>query len=633
MSLVNYSFTALKDSDPTINAVPAQDVEVRVELDDSLAVIYSDSAGASPITQPGAVTDSNGVLEFWVEAGIYKIESAARIETVIIDNGTRNTFDTVAEMTASKHLRVGDKGTTKEFSTGNGGGADYNTVLTSSVTPLPTGSTQGANVIVSTANALISFVLIVTSPVNTREFGAKAIGAAFDDQPACQAAEDFAAAATQSGTFVGLGDKTVMKVFYPKGVYNFETLPVSLGSYLNYKGDDAIIICGASHFAFDGSIANSFFRFQMKGFSFQDNNALDISNNNQDTGKILVEQCKFLGCITAVEYECQSTNGLFKDCTWFKCATEINVIKGDYVVIDGGWIKQKDRTANQQAGIENAGKLILKNVLGVPGATGGFSETAWINNRATAGGHRTGVVIIDRFRAGGENGSKTLVNNFAPANNDSDIRPTVVSITNSDAYTVDGALTTGRGVVRLFDTPNLLAMKRNTGFNQTVALVAGSGVNLTTLMAGKEDIIKVELDNFKSDPFSFAEDPANNMLPELFGVQSVSKQIIQTTFAEVANPSVSGWSYISKFATTANLTLPPAKTGMEFTGIRSDTVGGGFHYEMIPDGTETIRGGTAGQKLRISSDWTGVTLHCYDDGFWEVKAVINNAFGTGYTFV
>jgi len=453
-----------------------------------------------------------------------------------------------------------------------------------------------------------------------------------DDQSSIQAAIDYSNSVVQGSGYASIGDKSNIPVYFPKGVYVLD-LTVGIYPYTTLTCDEAIFKCSSTHYAFSNAITNGFYRFRAKGLSIHESNGFDIDNNNQDAGLLSWEDCKFVACPTAVSYDCQSSIGIFGNCVWFKCDTEINIITGDCVVINDSWIKQGDRTANNQAGIENAGKLIINNTIGVPGATGGFSETAWINNRATAGGHRTGVVILDKFRAGGESGSKTLVNNFAPANDDTDIRPTVVSITNSDAYTVDGAIATGRGVVRLFDTPNLLTMKDCTGFNQTVALVAASGVNLTTLMAGKEDIIKVDLDNFKSTGFSFAGDPTNNILPELYAIEGVSKQLIQTAFSQLLDPSLNGWTLIGRYPSgSCDALLPPAVTGLRYKIIRSDEAGI-TNYRIKPDGTEIIRGGTAGQYINIAVDWVGVVLYCAEDGFWEIESVVNNAFGTGYTYV
>lgn len=243
MSLVNYSFTALKDTDPTgLNSVAAQAVSVKVDLDDSLAVIYSDSAGASPITQPGAVTDANGVLEFWVEAGIYKIESGTRTEISIIDNESRLEFDTTALMTASKHAREGDKTTTKEFSIGNGGGGTYDAVTTGT-TPyvdLPNGKT----ILISTAIPSISFVQ--RPPVS--EFKSNFVVSIPSTLPTLQDAVDFYQGATCTDDFV-------IELNIESGHALTNGLGVFGGDYGNFKitSVDATVLLDAAFVGVDTS--------------------------------------------------------------------------------------------------------------------------------------------------------------------------------------------------------------------------------------------------------------------------------------------------------------------------------------------------------------------------------------------
>lgn len=70
----------------------------------------------------------------------------------------------------------------------------FDAVLTSSVTPLPTGSTQGADIIVSINNALISFVLRVEE-VNVVKFGAVGDGVEDDDGVATASSTTFTSAA------------------------------------------------------------------------------------------------------------------------------------------------------------------------------------------------------------------------------------------------------------------------------------------------------------------------------------------------------------------------------------------------------------------------------------------------------
>lgn len=67
--------------------------------------------------------------------------------------------------------------TTKEFSTGRGGGGTYDVVLTSSVTP------NGFNIIVGVANDLISFVLRIDNVIWSNQWGADGITFGFDNTP------------------------------------------------------------------------------------------------------------------------------------------------------------------------------------------------------------------------------------------------------------------------------------------------------------------------------------------------------------------------------------------------------------------------------------------------------------------
>lgn len=54
------------------NAVVGAQIEVRKESDNSLASLFSDIAGATPISNP-TNTGSNGAKTFYVEAGYHKI--------------------------------------------------------------------------------------------------------------------------------------------------------------------------------------------------------------------------------------------------------------------------------------------------------------------------------------------------------------------------------------------------------------------------------------------------------------------------------------------------------------------------------------------------------------------------------
>lgn len=187
MGLVSYSFTALKDTDATgANIVAAQAVAVRAEYDATYATIYSDSAGASPITQPGAVTDSNGVLVFWVLPGYYTITSGSRTETVLIDDGSRiNPPSLTYAITQIKHYKIGEFIDAKgRASSGDGGGAKWEIVDATAVT-------ENEYDIVTGNTAMSLQYVIQNDTVWCKALGATGDGVT-EDHPAIQAALDLA---------------------------------------------------------------------------------------------------------------------------------------------------------------------------------------------------------------------------------------------------------------------------------------------------------------------------------------------------------------------------------------------------------------------------------------------------------
>lgn len=171
MALVNYSFTAIKDTDPTgINSIPAQAVTVKDEYDLSPAVIYSDAEGASPISSPA--TNPDGVLEFWVLPGYYVIESGSRTETVLIDDGTRLAPASLINdaVVRVKHYKIGDiVDTAGRLTSGDGGGAKWKAI---DATIAPGNAPNEYNIV--TGNAVISFLHIDDGEkINVLHLGAK----------------------------------------------------------------------------------------------------------------------------------------------------------------------------------------------------------------------------------------------------------------------------------------------------------------------------------------------------------------------------------------------------------------------------------------------------------------------------
>jgi len=174
MALSHYSFTALINADSSgQNIVAAQAVSVNIK-GGGLATIYSDDAGASPITQPGAVTDTNGVFEFYVASGTYTITSGSRTEEVSV-RGSELGFENVtkAEMEGWANPEIG-----KAYIVSDRANGIFDTVAvgTTANVDLP----NGLNIIVSTTDATKCFVLRNDGTASAKQFGLVLDGVADD---------------------------------------------------------------------------------------------------------------------------------------------------------------------------------------------------------------------------------------------------------------------------------------------------------------------------------------------------------------------------------------------------------------------------------------------------------------------
>lgn len=212
-NLVPYSFTALIDTDTGgDNIVAAQAVSVKFDYDGTLATIYSDAAGTSPISQPGAVTDSNGVLAFWVEAGRYQIESGSRTEYVVIDDGSMLKL-TESEVGTSKHLREGDIVPITDR-----GNSLWNVIAS-------TGTENGYDSLAGTGSG-VTLQLDYGRELNVLWFGAKGNGVA-DDAGPIQRATDLGGLNPKWAASTGGGGRTVI---FPEGSYRV-TVPIQIPNF------------------------------------------------------------------------------------------------------------------------------------------------------------------------------------------------------------------------------------------------------------------------------------------------------------------------------------------------------------------------------------------------------------------
>lgn len=168
---------------------------------------FTDAEAGTPNTNP-VIADSNGVFPDIFIIGTYKIiltdkndvqtgfgEKDPVEETV--DSGFIDKLnpDTLTIATNDVSIEVGDVVRTKEFSTGNGGGGTYDTVLTSTVTP----NTQ--DIVIGVADPLLSFELRKTPPLSANQFGVNT--AAADNQSAINRWLSFGGESTvEPGTYL-----------------------------------------------------------------------------------------------------------------------------------------------------------------------------------------------------------------------------------------------------------------------------------------------------------------------------------------------------------------------------------------------------------------------------------------------
>ena len=151
MSLQSFTVTIITKSDSPFNVIPSAPIEIRERLSNgssgTLSLIFSDQAGTIGITQPGALANSLGQFTFFAAASDYNAvyDNNGTPVTIAVDVGvTSATLNaaidklspaTMAVALADNRLVVDDPLNLKENVSGSGGGAMWDTVLASGVTP------------------------------------------------------------------------------------------------------------------------------------------------------------------------------------------------------------------------------------------------------------------------------------------------------------------------------------------------------------------------------------------------------------------------------------------------------------------------------------------------------------------
>lgn len=254
------------------------------------------------------------------------------------------------------------------------------------------------------------------------------------------------------------GNATCPRVVIPKGVWKAN---VVIYAYTEITGVNAvlqpfdltkpIIDTIEAHGTDKRAYVNKF-----ENLSFQKGEIhVRLYSRNIGGGAVEFNSCRFDDATNVSSYiKCQSSNIVYNDCEWFGNTREIYNERCDHLVLNNPSIKRGTLSTNKDAGIINYGKLTINDLFGNPQAPiAGTKETAWINNyynpTLVTDGGRSGLVLLDNCRFGGESGQCTIVNNFAKgAVSAAGVPQNGVTIVNSDLYCIDAnGITTLTGVI------------------------------------------------------------------------------------------------------------------------------------------------------------------------------------------
>jgi hypothetical protein len=318
--------------------------------------------------------------------------------------------------------------------------------------------------------------------VNVKDFGAKGDGTTDDTKAILQA---FAKVASEQMSFQGIpgvydqraiyagGSKML---YFPLGHYRVSK-PLDLGlSYVHIIGEKAVIsplkTAQKGSVGFRGKVWQGHFEgMQLIGFD----TALALNTAAIETGKLIVEDCDFVGNKVAVRIESYGALATIRE-NRFVNNLKAAILSGDKIDMSGNWI-----TAGQLRGTHDAqiiSNTVLhfdKNLLVPTVPATGATEPAWINNYRE--------VIITGVRQGGEAGSFTLVNNFAQyASNP--LWPNCVIIKESECYAVYGNEKNyyQPAALRLFEIPNMIVLQDLRGFISAKAMDFSRGITPASLV-------------------------------------------------------------------------------------------------------------------------------------------------------